>query len=207
MYLSRLILNAKHPRAMSERDYPYELHRTLCKAFGDPARARILFRADCDRPGKVLVLVQSVMPPDWTRIEADPKYLIAADEPKEIEMAGLRREMLLRFRLRCRPSKRIGEPGHPSEGKRRSLRDKEELFAWLRRKGEASGFNIDSVAFDRIYWYDSKDGKGSKPLGAVQFDGVLVVTDPEKLREAVRNGIGPQKAYGFGLLSLAPLRE
>lgn len=44
-------------------------------------------------------------------------------------------------------------------------------------------------------------------LTAVQFDGVLVVTDPDKLREAVRNGIGPQKAFGFGLLSLAPLRE
>jgi len=44
-------------------------------------------------------------------------------------------------------------------------------------------------------------------LGAVRFDGVLVVTDPHKLREAVANGIGQQKAFGFGLLSLARSKE
>lgn len=44
-------------------------------------------------------------------------------------------------------------------------------------------------------------------LGAVRFDGVLIVTDAEKLRIAVCNGIGTQKAFGFGLLSIAPLRD
>ena len=38
-----------------------------------------------------------------------------------------------------------------------------------------------------------------------EADGELIVTDAEKLRETVANGIGPQKAYGFGLLSLAPV--
>ena len=37
----------------------------------------------------------------------------------------------------------------------------------------------------------------------VRFNGLLQVTDPEKLMQAVRNGIGPAKAFGFGLLSLA----
>ena len=39
---------------------------------------------------------------------------------------------------------------------------------------------------------------------AVQFDGVLQVTDPDKLVAAVETGIGSAKGFGFGLLSLAP---
>lgn len=207
LYLSRLILHANHPQAVSERDHPYELHRTICRAFENPDEARILFRADTDRPGEVHVLVQSLVPPDWERLKAEPKYLKGKDDPKPVELAGLKVGMPLRFRLRCRPSKRIGEPGNEEQGKRKSLRDKDEIFAWLKRKAEEHGFEVKDVAFDRIYWHESKGGKDAKPLGAVQFDGVLVVTDPDKLRDAVRKGIGPQKAFGFGLLSLAPLRE
>jgi CRISPR system Cascade subunit CasE len=206
MFLSRLILHANHPQARSERDHPYELHRTICRAFEDPEAARILFRADVDRPGEIHVLVQSLVPPDWSRIEWERGYLKEATEPKDIRLAGLAPGMTLRFRLRCRPSKRVGDQGSADEGKRKTLRDKEEILAWLMRKARENGFEVRDVGFDRVYWYDSKGGKQDKPLGAVQFDGVLVVADPDRLREAVRNGIGPQKAYGFGLLSLAPMQ-
>ncbi|GMV90129.1 MAG: type I-E CRISPR-associated protein Cas6/Cse3/CasE [Chthonomonas sp.] len=207
LFLSRLILNANHPRAKSELEHPYELHRTICHAFENPEDARILFRADTDRAGEVHVIVQSLVPPDWGRLKADTKYLMDIDEAKPVELAGLRVGMPLRFRLRCRPSKRIGEPRNEDLGKRRALRDRDEIFAWLERKAVASGFEVVEAAFDRIYWFESKQGKDPKSVGAVQFDGVLVVTDPDRLREAVRNGIGPQKAYGFGLLSLAAVRE
>ena len=40
-------------------------------------------------------------------------------------------------------------------------------------------------------------------LLAVRFDGLLQVTDPDRLRETVRRGIGSGKGFGFGLLSLA----
>ena len=41
---------------------------------------------------------------------------------------------------------------------------------------------------------------------ATRFDGVAVIRDPHALRMAVLNGIGRGKAYGCGLLSLAPAR-
>lgn len=43
-------------------------------------------------------------------------------------------------------------------------------------------------------------------LTAVTFEGRLAVTDPDLLRNALLTGIGPAKAYGCGLLTLAPLR-
>jgi CRISPR system Cascade subunit CasE len=39
---------------------------------------------------------------------------------------------------------------------------------------------------------------------SVQFDGILRVSDPDKLHAAIENGIGSGKGFGFGLLSLAP---
>ena len=36
----------------------------------------------------------------------------------------------------------------------------------------------------------------------VRFDGVLRVIEPERFIEGCFNGIGPSKAFGFGLLSI-----
>ncbi|WNV85010.1 type I-E CRISPR-associated protein Cas6/Cse3/CasE [Umezawaea sp. Da 62-37] len=44
-------------------------------------------------------------------------------------------------------------------------------------------------------------------MRAVSFEGRLAVTDPNLLRTAMLTGIGPNKAYGCGLLTLAPLRS
>ena len=41
-------------------------------------------------------------------------------------------------------------------------------------------------------------------IEAVRFEGTLIVNDPTVLVSAVRSGIGPGKAFGCGLLSLAP---
>lgn len=42
---------------------------------------------------------------------------------------------------------------------------------------------------------------------AVTFKGKLTVKDPAKLRTLILSGIGPAKAFGFGLLSVAPVLE
>jgi CRISPR system Cascade subunit CasE len=37
------------------------------------------------------------------------------------------------------------------------------------------------------------------------YDGILTVTDPALLRRALCHGVGRAKAYGCGLLTLAPV--
>lgn len=115
-------------------------------------------------------------------------------------------------------------------GKRVELQRGEDQLTWLKRKGEGGGYRIERVTLaagapltsvpqtetqsvDEVVgspdgrshgW--QRDGVGRQRLtfGAVVFDGVLVVTDADAFREAVRRGIGSGKAYGFGLLSVAP---
>ncbi|MGY4100756.1 type I-E CRISPR-associated protein Cas6/Cse3/CasE [Nocardia sp. R16R-3T] len=43
-------------------------------------------------------------------------------------------------------------------------------------------------------------------LHPVTFEGRLEVSDPDRLTTALLDGVGPAKAYGCGLLTLAPLR-
>ena len=42
---------------------------------------------------------------------------------------------------------------------------------------------------------------------SVQFDGILQVIEPKRFRKTLVEGIGSGKAYGFGLLSIAPARS
>ncbi|MFJ9551061.1 type I-E CRISPR-associated protein Cas6/Cse3/CasE [Streptomyces erythrochromogenes] len=44
-------------------------------------------------------------------------------------------------------------------------------------------------------------------MNSVTFEGRLRITDPALLTEHLLGGIGPSKAYGCGLLTLAPLTE
>ncbi|QKW06328.1 type I-E CRISPR-associated protein Cas6/Cse3/CasE [Streptomyces sp. NA04227] len=53
----------------------------------------------------------------------------------------------------------------------------------------------------------AKNGRGPKvTFHSVTFEGRLTVTDAEALTHHLLNGIGPAKAYGCGLLTLAAVR-
>ncbi|MEW6230411.1 MAG: type I-E CRISPR-associated protein Cas6/Cse3/CasE, partial [Bacillota bacterium] len=54
-----------------------------------------------------------------------------------------------------------------------------------------------------IGWGKPGDDHGKK-LRSVRYDGVLRVKDPTLFKKALFGGIGPGKAFGFGLLSVAP---
>jgi CRISPR system Cascade subunit CasE len=49
MFLSRLILDSRDPQDRRDLARPYEMHRTLWRAFPDDDPGRVLFRVDTDR--------------------------------------------------------------------------------------------------------------------------------------------------------------
>jgi CRISPR system Cascade subunit CasE len=115
---------------------------------------------------------------------------------------------VLAFRLRANPTAKRKFPS--GDRKRVGLYREEEQMAWLMRKGEQGGFRTLSVRTSGQDTLRGRVKRGEKThslrLLAVQFDGLLQVTDPDRLRETVRQGIGSGKGFGFGLLSLAPAR-
>lgn len=231
MFLSRLILNPRHNRTQSELAHPYEMHRTICKAWESIDSERILWRAESDQPKSVNVLVQSLTAPDWSRLQSQKGYLMGIDGPKQVDFTGLQSGQVLRFRLRANPTKRIHQVTKGSEdlkGKRVGLLRESEQIDWLmrkgmeREKGAPGGFEIltkevrgnggDSTAIPRLEIRNEGKVSGLKRKEnnrhrmthlAVRFDGLLRVTDTDAFRETLRCGIGTAKSFGFGLLSIA----
>jgi len=101
---------------------------------------------------------------------------------------------------------------HPGEDPRTFVHEK--LIQWLSKwrpmqdgkPADSAGFAIDPkfTLVQPGYVYINKEGKGQgKRLRSARYDGTLTVTDPDAFRQTLICGIGPAKAFGFGLLSLA----
>jgi len=220
MYLSRLILNPRSRRVQREVAEPYQMHRSIMRAFPDelePEAERVLFRLGAHpRTGALTLLVQSLNRPDWSwLVEPEvqgyllPEYLLPPGVSKNPNVKSfdlsLAPGQVLAFRLRANPTvKRKFEDG---AHKRVGLYREEEQMEWLKRKAEDSGFQLLSVHTcerDIVGGRIHRNGTSHKlRLLSVQFDGLMQVTDPVRLREMVQQGIGSGKGLGFGLLSLA----
>ena len=201
LYISKLDLNYRSVRVRAELADPYQMHRSLSRAFGDGSEgwegARCLFRVDQPSEGNDLwVIVQSRLRPEWDRLRLSAAYLAAPPRLKEWNPAFASGQRLA-FRLRANPTVK-------REGKRHAIVREEEHLRWLDRKGEGSGFRVcDARAISERRIASTTSAGHSATLSAVRFDGVILVTDPVTFAENLANGIGSGKAFGFGLLSVA----
>ena len=170
----------------------------------------------------LVLLVQSPVEPSWTSLP--PGFLLGLDDglanPAVKSMgdllAVLCERMQLAFRLRANATRRIDTKtqadGKRRHGKRVPVRGEEGRLAWLLRQGAANGFELqrtengqyDIVTREEPRSIGVRQGKRITFSG-VRYDGTLTITDALRFRGAVEAGIGPGKAYGFGLLSLKRL--
>lgn len=218
MYLSRLILNLRSRQVQREIANPYEMHRTILRAFPTPLgeAERVLYRLELNSPaGGPLLLVQSQEMPDWTWLgTADHNYLLATHTPnpavKEFSL-DLEARQMLAFRLRANPTVKKKGAEDSRNGHRVGIHQEEEQIAWLQRKLAAGGarlLNTLVVKPEKIEETRIEAGqKQTLSFASVQFEGVLQVQDPALLIRMVQTGIGSAKGFGFGLLSLAPYRS
>ena len=230
MYLSRLVLDPRSREAGRDLGDVHQMHRTVMSAFpqvneqgGARVDLAILHRLDIDQRGSnIALLVQSGDKPNWSSLPAG--YLFNLDgegrnpATKSISDAlmALRKGQVLRFRLRANPTRKIdtksGPNGQRRNGKRVDLRTESQQIEWLSRRADLAGFRLvpdypgDNAPAVRVGASEKLRGRTTNrlvTLAGVLFDGLLEVTDPDKLRLAIREGIGPGKAFGCGLLSLA----
>lgn len=216
MYLSRLQLNSRSPQLWRNIvDKPYKLHQLVMKAFPDGvtrAEADVLHRLEIDA-GHSILLVQSEVKPNWDYIHED--LLVPASpfdplpNPAIQEIGGLKLEggRILQFRLTANPT--IKKVRRDKNGKRLNsnrvpLQDEERQLEWLEDKGKLHGFRVFHVQI--IHAKKQKSKKYNLTLFTVQFNGILQITDSEKFQHAIQKGIGPAKAFGCGLLSIAPVQ-
>lgn len=202
LFLSRIYLNSMSRLARRDLVSPYEMHRTVMRAFPDKYDGRVLFR--CESPAQQrcpILYVQSDREADWDFLNALDGYLAQLADSRAnpaqksflpIMSAGGK----YFFRLHANPSVK-------RDGKRLALYREEDQSRWIGRKLEAVGARVLEMHQPRgeLFRFQDKEGRKVAMLG-VEFNGLLEVTSPDLLSQALADGIGSGKGFGFGLLSL-----
>lgn len=169
-----------------------------------------LFRIDPHSGGRMVIIVQSALKPDWEYAFHNAGYLLAANPDVKSFNPVFAKGQHLWFRLVANPTRRLSETS--PDAKKESIGKRvpvptDKLQEWIVRRAEEAGFLIDEksigVRSGYSYMNKSRDDKGQR-LSSVRYEGVLEVTDPTIFKETAIRGIGPGKAFGFGLLSVMP---
>jgi CRISPR system Cascade subunit CasE len=175
-----------------------------------------LFRIDPQPGGRVVILVQSAGKPDWDYAFRNAGYLLAAPPSTRTFDLFPTKEERLQFRLEANPTKRLRQDsrerdGQPVESKwvgKRVPVANDQLDKWLELRAEPAGFRVQQLtSVQGGYVYVSRNGDSGQNRRSVRYDGILKITDPACFEETLSAGIGPGKAFGFGLLSVAPLGQ
>lgn len=223
LYLTRLTPHPASRLAQQElgtSTHHGSLHRRVMSLFPDgiPEQARthfgVLFRVE-DTPRGSHLLMQSNQPPDPGRLPA--QYGTLTTRPLDALLGALEPGHTLHYRCTASP---VRKPGHTTRAHYNlpavvPLNGPAADDWWQRQAGNA-GLHVLTLrsqpvdaARDRQHPAGTAPADRAKKINRihhhrVRFDGTATVTEPDLLRAAVQSGIGRGKAYGCGLLSIAP---
>ncbi len=201
-FLTQAFLDYESAARLRLRD-AYDWHQLVWQAFpgrdGEPRDFLTrLDRRECDRVFRLLIVSPRgpVRPAGWPQAPE-------AWQTREITAAFLAHHHY-RFQLRANPTKREN-----CSRKRLPLRTPEEQADWLRRKALQSGFAVVNESLRVVpegrAWFRVEKRGQSGVHHAVEFEGILAVTDPTTFQAVFAKGIGSAKGFGFGLLALVPV--
>lgn len=175
---------------------PYQIHRLLWNYFPDHQQQKRPFLFQLERLGKGSVqhgevLMLSTCQPQ--AVEPGEGVTLVATKPYAPRFET---GQMLRFRLDANPVKRLNH----SQNRVPLIREEEQI-AWLRRKLGASASLGESVISAKEDLFFKKRGRAGK-IAKVRYEGVLHVEHAEGVNQILKNGVGPAKAFGCGLLLL-----
>ncbi|MGP3946530.1 type I-E CRISPR-associated protein Cas6/Cse3/CasE [Streptomyces sp. 6N106] len=209
--LTHITVNRGHPLARADLANRPGLHKTLMRLLAHPTgptprkNGGLLFRLE---PGlDPVLLVQTADTPDLTNLP--PGYGATATRDLTPMLTALTPGLPVRYRITAAPTcyRPTGAPPDPVTGRRprgkvTTLQDADAL-AWWQRQATTAGLHLTGPTEHCRRPFPSP--KRPAPFYKLtQFDGTATITDPQLLATTLRAGIGKAKAYGAGLLTLAP---
>ncbi|HEU5128262.1 MAG TPA: type I-E CRISPR-associated protein Cas6/Cse3/CasE [Glycomyces sp.] len=225
MYLSRFRFNTARMGARRILASPQHLHAAVLHAFPEPERlqgddARILWRLDHDSRHSAVLYVASPEEPDLTHLVEQAGWPARGTaegwdtRPYSRLLSVLDAGQRWAFRLTANPVHYVRKaPGKPKQWLAHVTPDQQ--LKWLLDRSSKHGFavaanadgDLNAVVHDRSWLRFAKEEQQRRQVSIrlATFEGVLTVEDPEALRRALVRGIGRAKAYGCGMLTLAPL--
>jgi CRISPR system Cascade subunit CasE len=193
---------------------------------------RVLWRLDRTPEGTVLLYIVSPSRPDLTHLVEAAGWPTLEGPGWTVYdygafLDGLSTGSTWAFRLTANPVHHIRREQDPADSptKRTAHVTPAHQLGWLLKRQEPSGFEVLDKPADRrltekgderqLIVRDQFPVRFRRPslTGPAQdvrftratYEGRLRVTDPARLRTALTHGLGKAKAYGCGLMTLAPL--
>lgn len=181
-------------------------------------RLRHLWRLD-QIGGREYLLILSQNKPD---LQALSRYGVpgtAMTKTYDQFLNQLQPDELMRFRLTANPSYAVSHTGE-KRGRVYPHVTVEQQRKWLIQRADKAGFKLvsqelsdatdqDNLAFDIVNRehpvLHRKSGRGVR-LSRVTFEGLLQIQDLTVFKQTLVNGIGREKAFGMGLMTVIPVR-
>lgn len=209
MYLSRLQLKNKQKfnpnKEINLRDYHAWVETAFPEEIEKGIRLRKLWRIDRIANEDYLLIV-SKDKPDSALLERHGVPGTAKTLNYDTFLDSLKVGQRLQFKTTLTPTKSVftGD-SEQTRGKIIHLKTNAEQKAYLVDRAEKNGFSVatDDILITKTQ-YGLKKVKGDNKYYAYQvtYDGHLTITDVDKFKDVLVNGLGRNKAYGCGLMTV-----
>jgi len=215
MYLSRVEINPRLRACKLALNSPQRLHAIIAASFpsianDDVAARRHLWRLD-KLNHSLYVLVVSKSKPDFSHLIEQIGWP-ASEQNWETTLydpflAHLQTGQQWQFRLLANPTV---SKKNQSDSSSQRVRGKvipcssiDDQKQWLETKIIKHGATLDGFELaNRTVSQFIRNGS-TITLSTATFEGILTISSPDLLREAMTSGVGRARAYGCGLLTLA----
>lgn len=162
------------------------MHKDVQALFrSERATDKVLFKAMDDG-----IIIQSISLP-----QSDTNTKLKIADQAHIDYSVIQKHDVYAFSMRVYPAMK-------HHNQRFRIMDEQEQAKWIQSKSSENGFRILAYSLDPSPEVTYRKKNNHCRFSGVDCNGVLMVEDREKFLMAMENGIGQEKAYGFGLLLL-----
>lgn len=211
MYLSRVAVDSQNRRKIKDLSHLGAYHswveNSFPREFQKNIRSRKLWRIDMIQ-GKEYLLIVSDEKPDLDCLE---KYGIpgsAQTKRYDQYLDSIEEGKQYRFRVTLNPVVALSQ-GVGKRGRVVPEVTVDSQMQYLESRASKLGFELSPGQYQIVErgWEPlKKQGQKMIRLSKATFEGILRVKDKNIFCQTLRGGIGKKKAYGFGLLTVIPVK-
>lgn len=207
MYLSRVEIDDGNRQKTKDLSHLGAYHNWVESSFPNEIaqgeRLRHLWRID-RLHGKRYLLIVSQEKPNLDKLEHYGVTSTGMTKDYQPFIDRIQEGEIMQFRL-------VANPTYRTDGKVYPHITIDQQKEWLLTKTTAAGFEIPTMSdgnkqFEIVnrHWPVLHHGRRIR-LSQVAFEGHLKIVDAEKIKNALTHGIGREKAYGMGMLTVIPI--
>lgn len=229
-YLSRIWLNPLRSGAQRLIRNPQAMHAAVLGGLSrQPVQERVLWRLELRQPyrGELLVLTQSMA--SWEHLVEQAGWVTAPEPqartlPYDSLLARIVPGGEFSFRLRANPTSSTRTPLKPTAGQTghlagprargvvvphsTALAQSDWLLAHLPAWGFTAVQNTDALALALVgrekLTFSREPGRPRVVIQTATYEGRVRISDADLARQSLLHGVGRARAYGCGLITLAP---